>query len=217
MLGQLLGRVLGVLATLRRDKPLHPRGRTLRGELTTWGGARSWGTPFLDEPSTRTCLVRLSRAAGLPRGWPDLGGIAVRLDGAATLPADEGRTTDPAGEGGDLLVATTGTGRLGRFVLVPRRRTDAAMTTLLPLRSRRGPLVLRFTPEGADSWLLSATSARGRWEPRGRLVVAGDDGDAPVRFDPVHRVPAGLEQYPWVAAVRGPAYVLARRQRARAR
>lgn len=202
LVGQLLGRVLGALGTVRRDKPLHPRGRTMAGRLTTWGGPRPWGTPFLDEPGTTPCLVRLSRAAGFPRGWPDIDGVAVRL-------------TD---DGADLLFATTGTGRVSRFVLVPRRRPDAPMTTLLPLRSSRGPLVLRLTPEGKTSWLLSAASARGRWEPRGRLVLADDDArDAPVRFDPVHRVPRGLAQLPWVAAVRDPAYVLARRRPARAR
>lgn len=63
---------------------------------------------------------------------------------------------------------------------------------------------------------MSAASPRSRrWVPFGRLVTAPQpvvpDPDPPIRYDPVRNVPDGTGHYPWLARVRDPAYVLARR------
>src|SRR5690554_4683744 len=189
--GRAMGVALGALSPVRRGRPLHPQGVVHAATLTTWGGIRPWGTAALDEPGTTRCLVRLSRAAGVPLTLPDVYGVAVRIDGA------------------DLLFASTGTGRVSRYALAPRRSAEAPLTTLLPLRSARGPLQLQLEPESELSWLVSAATPRqSRWEPCARLVAEHEPLDTSVRFDPVLNVPDGLEQYAWVTAVRHPSYVL---------
>src|SRR5690606_23733682 len=223
-LARLVGRALAVavaaISALRRTKPLHPRGTVSRGTLTMRGARRAWGAPLLDGAGTHACLVRVSRAVGFPRGWPDIGGVAVRV---------------PDGErDADLLFATTGTGVLARYVLLVRREPRTPLTTLLPVRSSRGPVQLRLDAVGPRSWVLSAALARSaRWEPLGRLELAhdaseghrgareghGDEArgdDEPVRFDPVGNVPRGLEQCPLVRAVREPGYARAQREPVRA-
>lgn len=150
--------------------------------------------------------MRLSRAVGLPGPLPDIQGVAVRLE-------------TPGGPA-DLLFATTGSGRFSRYLLLLRRSPHVPMTTLLPVRTVRGPLQLRLVPEvpagGVRSWVLGAARPRdSRWAPIGRLVAdaepVGPDPDPPVRFEPVGNVPTGTAQYRWVRLLRGPAYVLARR------
>src|SRR3546814_13727848 len=63
------------------------------------------GVPWLDESGIDQALVRLSAAVGLPDGWPDFKGIAIR-------------TSVPDGQA-DLLLATTGAGAMTRFMLAP--------------------------------------------------------------------------------------------------
>lgn len=200
--GQVLGVLLGAVGRARRGKPLHPRGTVHDATLTVWGSQRSWHVPLLDEPGEHRCVVRVSRAAGLPPPLPDVQGLAVRLE-------------DPTV---DLLLSTTGVGRATRFVLLPRRTERHPMTTLLPVRTAAGPLQLRLTPAaedaGARTWLLSAARGTGPWEPVGRLVAEvrprDPDPDPPIRFDPVRHLPAGVSQYTWVRLVRDPAYVRSR-------
>ncbi|WP_413449952.1 hypothetical protein AA0Y32_04660 [Georgenia phoenicis] len=200
--GQVLGVALGAVGRVRRGKPLHPRGTVHDATLTVWGAERAWRVPLLDEPGEYRCVVRASRGAGLPPPLPDVQGLAIRLE-------------DPTV---DLLLSTTGVGRVTRFVLLPRRTERRAMTTLLPVRTAAGPLQLRLTPAaaaaGARTWLLSAARGTGPWEPVGRLVAAAQprhpDPDPPIRFDPVRHLPAGVTQYPWVRLVRDPAYVRSR-------
>ncbi len=204
VLGWLAGGVLGAAGVLRRGKPLHPKGVVYEATLTTWGRGRQWGVPLLERGAELPCRVRVSRAMGLPAPLPDIHGVAVRLDG------------EPV----DLLFATTGTGLLTRYVLLLRRSDRAAMTTLMPLRTRSGPLQVRLSPQpagaGRRSWVVSAGApGRRRWVPFGRLDTAATpvrpDPDPPVRFDPVRNVPEGTGQYRWIALLRDPAYVLARR------
>ncbi len=203
--GQLVGVVLGAVGRVRRGKALHPRGSVHEAVLTVWGAERPWQVPLLDLAGEHRCLVRVSRSVGLPAPLPDVQGLAVRLEG----------TTGTV----DLLLSTTGVGRLTRFVLLPRRTERRPMTTLLPVRTPAGPLLLRLTPvqsgAAARTWLLSAARGGGPWEPVGRLVATAQpvrpDPDPPLRFDPVRHLPAGVSQYPWVRLVRDPAYVRSRR------
>src|SRR4051794_35292637 len=120
--GALLASATGAVAALRRAcKPLHPRGEILPGRIYRrgWDATTSTtGVAWLDEPGEDDVDVRRSRAIGLPGWLPDVQGLAVRV-----------RSQD--GEA-DLLFATTGMGRVSRFVLSPTRRAQRRpMTTLL--------------------------------------------------------------------------------------
>ena len=121
--GAALAAVTGTVARVRGGRPMHARGVLLRGTLVVAedeAGAAS-------VPQGRTPVtVRVSLGAGLPRGLPDVVGIAVRW------------TDDGAPQ--DVLFASSGRGRLTRFLLVPRRALLGGwLSTLMPLRSPHGP------------------------------------------------------------------------------
>lgn len=215
--GRVLGAVPGaVLATaaaataaLRRTKPLHPVGRLGEGSLSVEPSGTS-GVAVLDTPAEHAAVVRWSRAIGLDTDKPDIEGMALRL------------VVD--GEVADLLFATTGGSRVGRHLLVPRAAGHrATFTTLLPVATRAGSLLLRLEPLDAAStdpptaWALAWSRVGGPWHPAGSLDVAWRDGDEDVRFDPVaHQLP-GTRQYAVVTALREPSYAVARLVRARPR
>ena len=118
------------LAPRPAAKPLHPEGVVTSGTLRRFGAAETVDAAWLDEPGTDRVLVRQSRAVGLPSGLPDIFGLALRVP-------------TPDGGHGDLLLASTGLGRLTRFTLTvsrsPRRRP---LTTLLPYRTPCGPVLI---------------------------------------------------------------------------
>ena len=97
--GQLLRAATGVVAARPAAKPLHPRGSVVRGTLRRTGAAERTGAAWLDDAGEDSVLVRQSRAVGLPAPVPDIFGLALRV------PTGEGRH-------GDLLLASTGLGRL---------------------------------------------------------------------------------------------------------
>lgn len=219
--GLLLAAAVRLLGALRpAAKPLHPRGRLVEGTLRRTGAVPGTGVPFLDEPGAHRVWARESRAVGLPRPLPDVHGLALRVhhDGAVS----------------DVLLASTGHGRLGRFVLTVSRDPWARpMGTLLPYRTPAGPVLLGARRVGEGRVELCCAVGLGPWrrfadlelpvEPvAGEAPGEGGDardgrGDDRVSFDPVlHPVP-GLEQYAAVALLRGPAYRTARRQRRRQR
>ena len=199
--GRLLGAATrGVAAARRTPKPLHPRGTVSSASISRHGGA-STGVAWLDTSGTDRGLVRRSRAVGLPEGWPDVHGLALRVELA---------------DGGiaDLLLASTGGGPTGRFVLHAGRRPETLFFgSLLPYRSPTGPVLLGALPRDEESWDLLWAPGRGPWKPFGQLRLRSVLPDAEVSFDPVlHRV-EGLEQYETVARLRLPAYRTARRSR----
>ena len=181
-------------------KPLHPDGELRVATVTRMGGPVPSGVPWLDEPGTDEALVRVSRAVGVPAALPDIHGLAIRVA------ADH----EPA----DLLLASTGSGPLTRFVLLASRSaTRLPLTSLLPYRTDRGPIVLAARADSERSFELSWARPLGSWVPFGRLelgtpVVA----DEPVSFDPVLHVLPGLGHYGWVRRLREPSYRTARRQ-----
>lgn len=214
-----LAAALGVVGRARRAKALHPAGAVLAGTLERHGRARS-GIAWLDARGEDGVVVRLSRGGGLPPALPDVLGLAIRWVGDDdALPVD-------------LLLSTTGSAPFLRHVLRPWRTGGSGpFTTLVPFRAPRGPVLLAAVPEPpralpAAPEALAAVLARspmtlnlayaaplGPWRSFGRLVVRGAVGpgvDLPVRFDPL-RTPPGLDTYPWVAALREPAYREARR------
>ena len=196
----------------RSDKSLHPRGEVIPGRIHRHGGTVSTGVPWLDEVGSDRVLVRVSRSVGLADGLPDVFGLAVRVTGA------EGGGGSADGYG-DLLLATTGTGTVTRFLLRPTRRDDAAAySTLLPYRTPTGPLLLAaFPAEGRHrSFDLAWSRLTGPWNTFATLTFAdtGQGGhDAPVSFDPVLNTVPGLEPYPWTAQLREFSYAASRRVR----
>lgn len=207
--GAALATAAAVAAAMRRTKPLHPLGRVGDGTLAVTPAGRST-VPLLDEPGEHAVLVRWSRAVGLEADKPDIEGMALRF----TI----------GGEPVDLLLATTGDSTVGRHLLVVRSpgRT-ATFTTLLPVASDGGSLLLRLQPVGPwvteppSSWTLSWGRLGGRWHEVATLDVRWSQDDEDVRFDPVTHVLPGTRQYGVVTTMREPAYVAARLVRARPR
>lgn len=222
--GRGLGALSGLVARARQARPLHPVGAVLAGRLLRSGapaGSAS-GVAWLDEAGSDDVVVRLSRGGGLPAWCPDVHGLALRQEsGDGTV---------------DVLLSTTGSLPGARHVLAPQVRVGGGVfTSLLPYRGPHGPVLLaaRSRPRRAlpaDPLALTALLAAaplrlrlswadglaGRWRPFGWLVVGGvpeypppATPDPPERFDPVN-APPGLATYPWVAALRGPAYAAAR-------
>ena len=216
---------LGALARLRHGKPMHPRGAVLDAVLERTGGPAEWGVPWLAGRGEQAALVRLSRGAGLPAPLPDVLGLAVRLPGTAGA---EGPV--------DLLLSTTGRGRLTRWVLVPRRDAGAVYSSLMGYRSAAGAVFLAALPEptagsvtaepgpvaaaaraGRLAFTLAAARGPGEWRPFARLRLLGPvpEVDPDLRFDAVRNPPPGLVPDGPMARFRAPAYAAAQRERDR--
>ncbi len=211
---------LGALARRRRGKPMHPRGVVLDAVLERTGGPSGWGVPWLARSGDEAALVRLSRGAGLPSPLPDLLGLAVRLRG-------------PDGPV-DLLLSTTGRGRLTRWLPVPRRDAGAAYSSIMGYRTPAGPVFLAALPEpgaaavtaepgpvaaaaraGRLAFTLAAARGTGPWQPfaRLRLLAPVPEVDPDLRFDAVRNPPPDLVPDGPMARFRAPAYAAAQEGR----
>jgi hypothetical protein len=206
-LGRTLGVVFFVVGRLRtrRRKALHPRGGVRQGLIHRKGCRTTTGVAWIDEPGTDPVLVRLSRATGFPDFLPDVLGLALRVAGEAD-------------HGGDLLLASAGTGPVGRFVIRPTRRRGHPHSSVMPYRSPAGPLLLAAFPLAADGtrFELACAKLRGDWSPFAVLEVQPDWDDAPdtpLTFDPVLNQVPGLQTYGWTAQLRRFAYAGSRRAR----
>ena len=202
--GQVLRAATGVLTARPAAKPLHPHGSVVEGTLIRTGAEQSTGVAWLDRPGEDQVLVRQSRAVGLPAPLPDVFGLAVRV------PTDYGRH-------GDLLLATTGLGRLTRFTLTPARSPyTRPMTTLLPYRTPAGPVLLSAVFDDERTVSLAWAVGAEAWHPFAELVLPDAPVDRPdlaLSFDPVANPLPGLETYDWVRRLREPSYANARRSR----
>ena len=200
------GAVLGtgaraVAAARPATKPLHPRGVVLLGRLHRHGLDSPTGVTWLDEAGEDEVMVRRSRAIGLPGALPDIHGLAVRV------PAGDSRY-------GDLLFASTGWGRIGRFVLTASRDPGGRpLTTLLPYRAPAGPVLLGARAAGTEEFELSCAVGAGEWRPFADLRLTPTASDPAISFDPVRNRIPGLEQYGWITRLREPSYRVARRAR----
>jgi len=206
--GEVLRVIFAAVARLRpTEKPLHPRGETTGATIRRTGLSPGVGVPWIDEAGVDDVQVRVSRAIGLPVSWPDIRGLAIRVP--------TGSETH-----GDLLFATTGRSRLGRFLLLPARDSSSqTYSTLFPYRTASGPLLLAAHPDGHGSFNLACASPQGVWRTFGRLrleastgVATGADGVGP-SFDPVLNQIPGLDYYPWAGSLREGSYRAARRSR----
>lgn len=211
--GGMLGGAARQLTKVRRSrKPLHPAGDVVTGTLTRTGSALS-GVPWLDSTGTDEVVVRLSRAVGLPHAVPDIHGLAIKVP--------------TAGGHADLLLASTGLGRVTRFVLTAGRHlTDRPLTTLLPYRSPGGPLLIAARPLSGAAAEEAGAALRfellwshklGPWVPFAELTVGSSAGPDPaLSFDPVANPLPGLQTYDWIRRLRAPAYRAARDESGRA-
>lgn len=205
--GALLAAAAAVTGLLRRDKALHPVGHRGTGRLTVTDPAPALGVEAFSRAGTRPCRARWSRAMGLPQGWPDIEGLALRLEGAATDGGDA-----------DLLFAGTGDRAWSRYVLTmsaPGR--FGRLTTLLPVRAGGRAVTFRLSPQSdphdglpPTTYALDLALGSGAWQPLGHIDVAWVEADTANRFDPITHPLAGIEQYAFVLALREPAYVAAR-------
>jgi hypothetical protein len=207
--GLLASGARAVGAGWHRVKPLHPEGSLRRATITRTGGPVRCGVPWIDGTGQDEALVRVSRAIGLPEWLPDIHGLALRVA--------------PDGTPADLLLASTGLGRLSRFVLTAARRpTRRPLTSLLPYRSPRGPLLVAAVPDSERTAELHGfdlcwAGPIGPWHRFGRLELGDPRGDdLSVSFDPVLNQLPGLSQYGWVSRLREPAYGTARERSGRA-
>lgn len=200
------GRVLQVavtaLALLRpAAKPMHPLGAVFTGRLHRPGTVgQVTGSGFLDGAGDDEVLVRVSRSVGLRSPLPDVNGLAVRVPG-------EG--------GGDLLLSTTGRGRLTRYVLLAHRAPrTGTFTSLVPYRTATGPVHVGARAAGADRFELLWARPAGDWRRFGEIVLAPGPGtDRDLSFDAILNPLDGLDNYEWYRRLRGPSYAAARRLR----
>lgn len=201
--GAALAGAVRVIAAVRpAAKPLHPRGDLVPATLRRTGTAPATGAAWLDEAGTDDVTVRRSRSIGLPEGFPDIHGLAIRV------PVTPGRH-------GDLLLASTGRSRVTRFLFTAGRSPSSRpLTTLLPYRTPTGPKLISAVARDDHSYELAFASPGGAWHAFGELVLASTPRpDVLVSFDPVCSTLPGLEQYEWVRRLREPAYRTARHSR----
>lgn len=168
------------VARVRRRKPLHPRGLVVPARLVRHGLTEPIGASWVDEPGADEGVARISRSAGLPGGWPDVWGLALRLD-----------PVQAASGVADLMLATSFAGRVLRHALALRRGLRAPLTCVLPYKTESGRSVMIGVPEqsaelpthldelaahlaSSDLSLTLAVADEGRdWRPFGTLTVGG--------------------------------------------
>ncbi|MFB9446860.1 phosphodiesterase [Dactylosporangium vinaceum] len=208
-------------AHARGARLLHPRGRTFTGALTTFGTrGHRWGAALLDEPAVHPAVVRVSKGAPTPAGWPDVLGLAIRL------PQPEGDV--------DLLLSSCTAVPVLRHLPWPRRDFGGRYGTLLAYRAGRRRVFLATQPEpGLGSTLdavvraaagpgiqlpLVAASRWGSWRSFavlrfGPVLDAG--ADAALAFDPIANAAPDLAPVGLVQRLRQPVYRASQQGRGR--
>jgi len=114
------------------------------------------------------------------------------------------------------LFASTGLGRLTRFVLTPAPSPGRRpLTTLLPYRTSAGAVLVSAVWRDTHQLTLAWALRSGPWHPFAELTLHDQEVEAgsALSFDPVHNGLPGLENYEWVQRLRAPSYVTARRSR----
>jgi hypothetical protein len=217
--GLLFARVFAAVKLIRPERPIHPAGLHLHGRLDREGGPFPSGIAWLDAAGSDDVQARLSRSVGLPPGWPDIVGLALRI------------TVD--GVPADILLASTGMSRAGRYVLRMRRSVGrAALTTMMPYQGSAGPVQLAARtlrphgplpaePQGfcralgGTEWVLGLYHGRpdAPWQRFATLTLrpSAQAEDTPMRFDPMEHPIPGAGTYSWTQALREPSYSVARR------
>ncbi|MDQ0754258.1 hypothetical protein [Arthrobacter sp. B3I4] len=218
--GQAFAAVFKAIKAFRPDRPIHPSGVALVGTVEKWpGSAAPRGISWIDSAGTDAVSARFSRSVGTPSRWPDILGLALRIN------TEDG----PA----DVLLASTPLSWPGRLLLTAHRDADnRTFSSLMPYKGSRGPVLLAVRSEptghrlpaaldgfrealGTGAWTLGVYSARptGPWTRFGTLTLslAPDTKDTAARFDPLNNVLPGARTYPWASRLRRPSYAAARR------
>ncbi len=206
------------LKALRPVRPIHPVGVALTGTIARQPGTQKSGIAWADTAGNDAVSARFSRSIGTPPGWPDILGLALRI------------STDPGPA--DVLLASTGLSRPGRFVLTAHRHaSNSKLTSFMPYQGSAGPVLLAAFPErtgqwlpagpeafrralGGATWTLGLYHARpaGPWLRFGSLALTLDPTtpDLPTRFDPLEHTLPGAGTYGWTRRLRKPSYEAAR-------
>ncbi|MEV0895957.1 hypothetical protein [Actinoplanes sp. NPDC049802] len=200
------------LMSPRRQRALHPAGRSMTGELRVWGCPRPVGSTLLDMPGLHRVTVRLSKGLGTRGDRPDVRGVAIRV-------------ARPEGVN-DLLLSTVGL--FGR-VPVPRRSFDADYGTITPYRAGLGKVHLAAGPDrtgrpigrsldalDAGGGLILYAVRDGVRQPFGKLTLGAflpATADAELAFDPIRNTTEDLYPTGRLHATRAFAYRLSQRWR----
>lgn len=129
--GRIAAALFGLASRGRGRRSLHPDGAGFEATLTV-DPARSFGSRLIDEPGDHRCLVRLSRAVGLPERYRDILGLAVRV-----LDADGATVQDL------LFSSVAGDGPITRHLLAPTRSfAGGPLSTILSYRTPAARLTL---------------------------------------------------------------------------
>jgi hypothetical protein len=132
-----VGAVFAGLAALRRARALHPQGRAYRACVVIDGGPGAPATSLLRRPGEYPAEVRFSRGLGLPRRWPDLLGVGLRIHG-------------PGGPQ-DVLVTSCGRRpRLRRVFLPATDFQQRPYSSALPYVAGGERVVLYVVPDDAS-------------------------------------------------------------------
>jgi hypothetical protein len=213
---------LGVrLARSRHRRSLHPDGRSFTGELEVRGLEVPVGSELIDRPGRYPVTIRLSKGVGTRPRRRDIRGVAIRVHGS--------------GRGPDLLLSTTGTGRLTRHLPAPRTSFDARYASITSYRTGAGLKVYLTAgpdPEGSPLGRTLESVAAAAEQHRARLLLYADpDGtarlfgrvsfgallppatDAVLAFDPIRQSSTDLHPSGTVDGVRAFAYRLSQRWR----
>jgi hypothetical protein len=209
--GLAIGVGFAALGALRRNRPIHSVGTVVPGKLVI-NTPGAIGATLFDTAGETPLIARLSRSLSWPVDLPDVLGVALRIPRAG-----------PNGGAADLLFASTGTGRITRYILhFHWAEASGPLTTMFPLTGARGNIVFRLDPESRVDYRLAYSRNSGPWIPLGWVSLeapresgqrsnnhAGPD-DAQLRFRPVGQPLDGLTTPTWLRAARSPAYSLAR-------
>lgn len=206
---EVLGGAFRRLSELRGKRVFHPDGVAFRAMWRTEDREALAGMPSEELDG----VVRLSRGVGLPEGSPDVLGVAIKV-------------LDAGGDGDDLdlLLARSGSGAIGRRLLVPARDFTAPFSSLLPYATpdgRRGPVTAVIQQDEADPGPCTFEALRDAATAGLTIALAVDGGrtiasvavgdrledalSADLRFDPSHHG-GPLRPVGWLNRIRMPVY-----------
>lgn len=211
---------LQIGSAVRRRRIFHPVGILADGHIERTAPPTR-GLPI----ESTDVIARVSKAVGTPAGLPDLIGLAWRMPPA---PPD----TRPW----DVLMASTGSGPVARFTLLPTTSwTDTTLSTLMPLRwngeswwlkahlssAVPGGLSVAAVDQalGVGDIVFDIEQAKGAapFEPLAKLTLVTripTDENHDVSFDPTRNTRAGIQLGPqWLTELRERAYMRSRRGR----
>ncbi|WP_433158264.1 hypothetical protein [Kribbella sp. CA-247076] len=192
------------LARLRGSPAVHPRGVTFAARLVV-----DQPTPVIPD-GDHVATVRLSKGAGTPGGWPDVLGLALRIDV------------------GDFLFSSSGEGVWTRWLPTPAGDwATPRYGTLAPYESAGRWWWLMLTPSGPPvghasvrelkeppDFTLYLGDETAEWRPVGRLTIDEVIDGSGIVFDPILNHPPTAQPAPrWLRDLRERAYSSSRQGR----